>query len=433
MRGVARQVLLAGILSLACSAGALAQVPAASASAAETAASRFDAAAATRAYLAKVSPEKKARSDAYFEGGYWLHLWGFLYGVGVAWLLLARKWSTKMRDFAERLTRRQPLQTYLYWVQFSIAMAALFFPLTIYQRFYREHRYGLATQTFGPWLGDRFKELAVSLVLGGVTVVLLYAVLRRSPRAWWIWGSLAATALFAFSSMIAPVFVYPLFNRYTRLSDETVRAPILSLARANGIPATDVYVSDASRQTTRISANVSGLFGTLRITLNDNLLKRCSLPEIESVMGHEMGHYVLNHLYKGTVFTGILIVLGFAYLRAAFGAMLRRYGSRWGIRGVADPAGMPLFAILAACYIFALTPVTNSIIRVQEAEADIFGLNASRQPDGFAEVSVKLGDYRKLDPGPLEEMLFYDHPSGRTRIFAAMRWKAEHMETTKTR
>ncbi len=137
-------------------------------------------------------------------------------------------------------------------------------------------------------------------------------------RRWWIWGSLTATLLVAFSFLIAPVFVFPLFNKYTRLTDETIRGPILSLARANGIPAEDVFVSDASRQTTRISANVSGLLGTQRITLNDNLLKRCSLPEIEAVMGHEMGHYVLNHAYKGIVFFGVLIVLAFAFLRFSF-------------------------------------------------------------------------------------------------------------------
>jgi STE24 endopeptidase len=185
---------------------------------------------------------------------------------------------------------------------------------------------------------------------------------------------------------------------------------------------------DASRQTTRISANVSGLFGTLRITLNDNLLKRCSLPQIEAVLGHEIGHYVLNHLYKGIVFLGILIVIGFAFFRSAFDALWRRHGGRWGVRGVADVAGMPLFTILIVSYLFVLTPVTNSLTRAQEIEADMFGLNASRQPDGFAEVALKLSDYRKLDPGKLEEIVFYDHPSGRTRIFAAMRWKAEHRD-----
>ena len=430
MAAVARgsRILLFSLLGLCLSGQAPAQANAsATPPPAAAAANRFDAEAETRAYLARVSPEKKARSDAYFEGGYWLRLWGFVYGVGAMWLLLAGKWSARMRDLAERMTRNPALQTYLYWVQFLLVTVVLLFPLTFYEGFLREHRYGLATQTFWPWMGDRLKELALSLVMGGLTVVALYAVVRRAPRTWWIWGALTATALWTFTVLIAPVFVFPLFNRFTPLSDEAIRGPILSLARANGIPAKDVYVSDASRQTTRVSANVSGLAGTLRITLNDNLLKRCGLPEIESVMGHEMGHYVLHHLEKGVVFTGILVVAGFLFLRASFDAMARRHGARWGIRGPADVAGMPLFAILAAAYLFVMTPVINSITRVQEAEADVFGLNASGQPEGFAEVTLKLGEYRKLDPAPLEEILFYDHPSGRTRILMAMRWKAEHL------
>lgn len=386
----------------------------------------FDAEEATRAYLARVPPEKKARSDAYFEGGYWLRLWEFLFEIGVAWLLLSLGWSGRMRDRAERWTSSRPLQTLFYWAQYVVVTAVLLFPLTFYRGFFRERRYGLATQTFLPWMGDRFKELALAVFFTGVGIVLLYGVLRRATRTWWIWGSLTATLLFAFSFLVAPVFVFPLFNKYTRLTDETIRGPILSLARANGIPAEDVFVSDASRQTTRISANVSGLLGTERITLNDNLLKRCSLPEIEAVMGHEMGHYVLNHVYKEIVFSGIQIVLGFVFLRFSFDAFVRRYGARWGVRGAGDVAGLPVFAILAACYLFVLTPVTNSIIRAQETEADMYSLNASGEPDGFAEVSLKLGEYRKLDPGKLEEIVFFDHPSGRNRIFAAMRWKAEH-------
>ena len=177
------------------------------------------------------------------------------------------------------------------------------------------------------------------MIFGGLAVVVLYAVLRRAPRTWWLWGSLTAIVFVVLTFLFSPVYIFPLFNKYTPLEDEAIRGPILSLARANGIPAENVYVMDASRQTTRISANVSGLFGTLRITLNDNLLKRCSLPEIEAVLGHEMGHYVLNHLYKGIVFLGILIVIGFAFFRSAFDALWRRHGGRWGVRGVADVAG----------------------------------------------------------------------------------------------
>ena len=145
-------------------------------------------------------------------------------------------------------------------------------------------------------------------------------------------------------------------------------------------------------------------------------------------MGHEMGHYVLNHVYKGTLFFGVLTVLAFAFLRGASGRALTRWGGTWRMRGVDDLAALPLFALLIAVYFFVLTPVTNTYIRTQEYEADIFGLNAAGQPDGEALIDLKLGDYRKLDPGPVEEFVFFDHPSGRTRIYAAMRWKAEHLK-----
>ena len=214
----------------------------------------------------------------------------------------------------------------------------------------------------------------------------------------------------------------------TRLEDPKIKDPILSLARANGIGVHNVFVVDASRQTTRISANVSGFLGTERITLNDNLLKNCSLEEIEAVMGHEMGHYVLNHSYKGVVIFGVIIVIGFAFLRWAFDRANARFGARWDVRGVGDTAGLPLFALLLAFYFFLLTPVVNTVVRTMEYEADMFGLNAARQPDGFASTALKLSTYRKIDPTPLEEKIFYDHPSGHTRIFSAMRWKAEHPE-----
>jgi len=387
----------------------------------------FDALAATNAYLASVPPDKRARSDAYFEGGYWLILWDFLVASAIYLLLLATRWSARMRDRAERITRRKPLQTLLYWIQIFAAVSLLSFPMSYYEGFVREHKYGLATQTFGPWFSDQLKGLAVGAVLGGLFVMGIYGILRRAPRSWWILGSLVTVLFLMFAAMIAPVYIAPIFNKYTKLEEARVRDPILSLARANGIPATDVYVVDASKQSTRVSANVSGFLGTERITLNDNLLNRCTLEEIQGVMGHEMGHYVLNHAYKGVLSFAVLIVLGFAFVRWGFAKVLHRFGAAWGVRGVDDVAGLPLLALLIGVFFFVLTPVTNTLTREVEYEADIFGLNAARQPDGEAAVDLKLGDYRKLDPTPIEEFIFFDHPSGRTRIFAAMRYKAEHL------
>jgi STE24 endopeptidase len=387
----------------------------------------FDVKAATDAYLATVPPDKKARSDAYFEGGYWLQLWDFLLGSVIAIFLLHMRLSARMRDWAQRVSSWRGIQDLMYFLQFLVIMTVLQFPLAVYEGYIREHKYGLATQTFGPWMRDQLVGLAVGAVLGGIAVVGLYALVRRLGKNWWVWGTVASIVFSAVTMLLAPVYIAPLFNTFNKLEDPTIKESILSMARANGIPATEVYEVDASRQSTRISAYVAGFLGTERIVLNDNLLKRCSPEEIQSVMGHEMGHYVLHHVYKDLLFFGILFLGGFGYLNWGMHWCLARWGERWGAREITDVAALPLAVLLFSIFFFVLTPVTNSWIRTQEYEADIFGLNAGRQPDGEATVDLKLGDYRKLDPGPMEEMLFFDHPSGRTRITAAMRWKAENM------
>jgi STE24 endopeptidase len=390
----------------------------------------FDVNAAVYTYLAKMPPAQRARSDAYFEGGYWLQLWDFLSTIFVMWLLLHFRWSARMRDLAERLTRFRPLQTAIYWVQFIVVVSVLTFPLSLYEGYFREHKYGLLNQTFGPWMRDQMVGLGVGVVLGAILIIPLFGLVRRLGKNWWVWGAVLMIAFAAFVNLIAPVYIAPLFNKYTTLTDPHIKDPILSMARANGIPAKDVYEFDASRQSNRVSANVSGFAGTMRISLNDNLLKRCTLPEIETTMGHEMGHYVLNHAYKGLVMFGVVIVIGFAFVNWGIEHGLARRGEQWNVRGITDAAVLPLAVIVFSVYMFVMTPVTNTITRNMEYEADLYGLNAAQQPDGEANVDMLLGEYRKLDPGPIEEFLFYDHPSGRTRITAAMRWKAEHPESS---
>jgi len=388
----------------------------------------FDVEAATNAYLAQIPPAAKARSDTYFEGGYWLILWDFLYGLVIGLALLNFKWSAGMRDLSERISRFKPVQTFLYWLQYSVVIFVLGFPLAWYEGFFREHKYGLATQTLGPWTGDLMKELLIDVLLGGLVMMLLVGVASRLPRTWHIWGALVTVLFLIFVSLIAPVFLLPLFNKITRLNDPKVTVPIIKMARANGIPVNDVFQIDASKQTTRMSANVSGFGNTMRITLNDNLLRRGSPEEIQSVMGHEMGHYVLNHVYKGMLFYLVVIVTAFAMLRWSLDWSLARWGEKWQIRGIGDTAILPLVFLILSIFFFVLTPIMNTEVRTGEQEADMYGLNASRQPDGFAQAAIHLGEYRKMSPGPIEEWIFFDHPSGRNRIKAAMRWKAENLE-----
>jgi STE24 endopeptidase len=266
------------------------------------------------------------------------------------------------------------------------------------------------------------------MLLGGLAAVLLFMIVRKLSKTWWIWGSTAAFILAVVAVAISPVYLQPIFNKVTRLDDPRITAPILRMAHANGIPANDVYQIDASRQTTRMSANVSGFANTMRITLNDNLLRRGSPEEIQAVMGHEMGHYVMNHIPKLLFFLGVVIVISFAYLNWGLGWALERWGARWAIREVSDPAVLPLAALMIGILSFALTPVMNTVIRTQEKEADMFGLNAARQPDGFAQAAIHLSEYRKMRPGTLEEFVFFDHPSGYDRIHSAMVWKGQNLE-----
>ena len=320
----------------------------------------FDVKSATDAWLANIHPDKKARSDSYFEGSYWLQLWDFLLFFTIMLLLLQTRLSTRIRDWVGRVTTRPNLQTLLYVVPFILITFVLQFPMSVYEGYFREHQYSLSTQTFSSWMRDQLVGLAVTVVLSAIAITILFAIVRRLGKNWWVWGTVASLVLLVTVVLIAPVYIAPLFNTYTPMKDAKMKEAILSLARANGIPATDVYEVDESRQSNRVSANVSGLGHTQRISLNDNLLNRCTPEEILATMGHEMGHYVLNHIYKSMVFFSLFLLVGFAFLNWSLNWSLARCGERWQIRGVTDVAVLPLAALLLSLFFFLTTPIGNT-------------------------------------------------------------------------
>src|ERR1019366_3026573 len=187
-------------------------------------------------------------------------------------------------------------------------------PGAAYEGDFREHQYGMSNQQLGGWFGDQLKALLLAIIFGTVAVVAIYAVIRRARQTWWLWGAMVLLALLVFQATLSPTYLEPVFNKFYPLPDSPLKQQILSLARANAIPAKQVYEFDASKQTTRVSAHVSGLFGSAQISLNDNLMHRASPEEIKAVLGHEMGHYVMNHIYQGIVYFGLIIVIGFAFL-----------------------------------------------------------------------------------------------------------------------
>jgi STE24 endopeptidase len=386
----------------------------------------FDAGRATDAYIATVPAADRAQSDAYFEGGYWIDFWSALIAVAACLLLLRLRFAARVRDFAAARGGGPFIQALAVAAAFVAALSLLTLPWSLYTDYFREHQYGMSNYTAGGYLGEWAINVVIGTVFLGLVIAGLYMLVRRVRERWVAWATLVTAVMILFVFTVQPVVLDPLFNDYQPLPAGDVRDSILALAREAEVPVDDVFWFDASKQTKRISANVAGLGGTARIALNDNLLHGTSLPEIRAVMGHEMGHYRLHHgLWLGAGFTFVLAI-GYFVINRQFGRLQRRHGDRFGIRDLADPAGLPLAFAIFSVVTYLTSPVTNSMIRIAEAQADAFGLEAAKEPHGFASVAMRLSTYRKLEPGALEEVIFYDHPSGRARVERSMRWLANH-------
>lgn len=290
----------------------------------------FDVETATRAYLDTLQGAARAKSDAYFEGGYWVILWGALVSFLADALLLRFALSARLRDWAARRFKRTGMVVWATAALYVLWGMIVTFPWTVYTGFVRERQYGLMNQQFGGWLGDQATGAVISLVLMPLLITAIYAVIRRFPGNWWMLGTGVVLGFVLLGALIAPVYIAPLFNKYTELPAGPVRDRIVAMAQSRGVPSEHIYLFDASKQTKRISANVSGLGPTIRISLNDNLLNRTTLPETAAVMGHEMGHYVLGHVWRSILVLSLLAgAILFVIARVA-PALIARYGARWG-------------------------------------------------------------------------------------------------------
>jgi len=386
-----------------------------------------DPAAATAAYLDRVPAEARARGDA-FENTWFVSLpLRIIALLGTAALLMFSGAAARMRGLARRVTSSPPLQDAMMALQVFAAFFLLGLPVTTYAGFIRFRQAGFSHAPYLQWLTDTTLQWAILTAFYVVGVVVVYGLIRRRPRSWTLWATAVYAILSASFILAGPPYIDPLFNRITPLADGPRKQAILSLARANGVPAADVFVQDASRQSVLLNAHVSGFGGTARIVLDDNTITATPAREVEMVMAHEIGHYVLSHVAKGIVFDTLVTGIGFLFIGWGLPRLIGRFGPRWGVVGAGDIAGLPLFWGLLMFWGILSMPVSNGITRAQETEADLYGLNASRQPLGLAEFMIRDGDAGRLDPSRIEEMVFYTHPSGRNRIFTAMRWRAEHL------
>ncbi len=387
----------------------------------------LDVAAATKGYLARVTGAARERSDAHANGGTWLALFNLLYGLGLAGALMMFGLSARLRDWAEERTHSRTYQAMLYAAILVTLAAAAVLPPALYQGYFRAQAYGLSNQGLLAWLGEFGIVFLLTLAASALCLPVFYATIRAARETWWLWCGGLTILLVIVQMTITPVFIAPLFNDHTPLPDGALKTKITALAAANQIPAAAIQVSDASRQTSRIFAHVSGFLGTSRITLSDTLLQQGSEDEVLAVVGHEIGHYVMGHATRNLLMQGLLVLLGFGFAAWAFHIGADLFGGMWQVRKVEDVASLPALVALLGLFAVLILPVSNSISRAAEHQADLYGLNAARKPDAFATVLLKLAPTRKLEPGELEEAVFYGHPAARSRIETAMGWKAQHI------
>jgi Zn-dependent protease with chaperone function len=287
-------------------------------------------------------------------------------------------------------------------------------PIAWYQGFALEHQYGLSNQTFATWIRDEVKGQALNLAAVGLIplVSLAYAAIQKSPRRWWLWLSLGALPVVVAGTLLQPLVFDPAFNRFTPLHDQQLKGKILALAERAGIPGRNVYEVDKSAQTKKLNAYVNGFGASQRIVLWDTTLRAMREDEILFVMGHEMGHYVLGHIWKSIAFTAVLNFALFYLSFVAMRAAVARFGERWGFRELHDVASLPLLILTFGIASFAAQPVTNSYSRSTEHEADVYALEITHANDAGARAYIKLGAQNRSDPEPsaVVKVFLYTHP-----------------------
>jgi STE24 endopeptidase len=302
---------------------------------------------------------------------------------------------------------------------------ALELPWNAYAHWWREKSYGLTSQALGGWLGEQAIGLAIDVIGFGLFLAAFYALIRRAPRAWWIWAGGLTAVFLALVMIVAPIVVEPLFNTYRPAPPGPVRDAVIALAEKAGVPHDKIFIYNGSKQSNRYTANVAGLGGSARVAMSDVMFQKgADIAEVRGIVGHEMGHYKRGHVLWGTLARSLLAMAGFGLVQFAFPWAARAMGAP-GTR-IADPAGLPVIAAAFYTLLLLATPINNTLTRTFEADADSFSLRVANEPDGLAKGLVKTIEYRASSPSDLEEFLFYDHPSVEHRVRKAMDWKANH-------
>ena len=383
----------------------------------------FDVEAATAAYIDGLGEEALAQAAAYTTGNQWLMLWGLLISAMVTLIIIRTGWLTKTDD---KLSKRGfIIRVFSISAVYLVVSKVLEMPWSVFSGWWRETEYGRTSQPLMDFLSQGLLALAISALLFSFFMVAIYAFIQKAKRLWWLWGGTFSGVCVAVLMMVGPTYIAPLFNDYQPVPPGEVRDAVEAMAINAGIPTDRIFMYDGSRQSNNFTANVAGIGGAARIAISDVALDEATLDEVKAVTGHEIGHYKLGHVWDGVFLTIVIVMASFFIADKAFNAVARLFGAQ---EDIGDPTTVPVLLFLVGVIGIVTQPMSNTLSRMNETEADHYSYEMVDLPDGMASALVKTAEYRNPRPGKLEEWLFYTHPSVEQRVRAAMEWKASHPE-----
>ena len=383
----------------------------------------FDVEAATAAYIDGLGEEALAQAAAYTTGNQWLMLWGLLISAMVTLIIIRTGWLTKTDD---KLSKRGfIIRVFSISAVYLVVSEVLEMPWSVFSGWWRETEYGRTSQPLMDFLSQGLLALAISALLFSFFMVAIYAFIQKAKRLWWLWGGTFSGVCVAVLMVVGPTYIAPLFNDYQPVPPGEVRDAVEAMAINAGIPTDRIFMYDGSRQSNNFTANVAGIGGAARIAISDVALDEATLDEVKAVTGHEIGHYKLGHVWDGVFLTIAIAMASFFIADKAFNAVARLFGAQ---EDIGDPTTVPVLLFLVGVIGIVTQPMSNTLSRMNETEADHYSYEMVHLPDGMASALVKTAEYRNPRPGKLEEWLFYTHPSVEQRVRAAMEWKASHPE-----
>lgn len=367
-----------------------------------------------------LSPEKYAKAVAYSRATYLLHFLGAAYSLALLLIILSLRLAPLYRDWAERVSRVRFIQAIVFVPLVLFTFQLLKSPLDAY-RHHLDVKYEISVQGWGSWAWDWTKGELIELIFASILVYILYGVIRRSPRRWWLYFGLASVPILIFLMFISPVIIEPLFYKYNPLAatqPELAEQIEKEVQHAGlNIPRERMFEMKASEKLNAIDAYVTGFGPSTRIVILDTTIAKMPAPQTLFVVGHEMGHYVLGHIPKGIAFTGGITIVLLLLVYFSINRTLERKQRRWSLRGVDDWASLPALMLFVYLFFFLAEPATNTFTRYQEHQADVYGLEVIHGlvPDSSetaAEAFQTLGEVDLADPDPntFIKIWLFSHP-----------------------